>query len=79
VNVSHILATLPVGLERLTRGTWSVFSGPIRLGWPDDGTSAFTTAATNVTGHLSGDTTCYLPGETLTGAALAGRPSAGRG
>jgi putative transposase len=36
VNVSHILATLPVGLEPLTTGTWNVFFGPIHLGWLDE-------------------------------------------
>jgi putative transposase len=36
VNVSHILATLPVGLEPLTSGTWNVFFGPIHLGWLDE-------------------------------------------
>lgn len=36
VNVSHILATLPVGLEPLTTGTWNVFFGPVHLGWLDE-------------------------------------------
>ena len=36
VNVSHILAALPVGLEPLTSGTWNVFFGPIHLGWLDE-------------------------------------------
>lgn len=36
VNVSHILATLPVGLEPLASGTWNVFFGPLRLGWLDE-------------------------------------------
>lgn len=36
VNVSHILATLPVGREPLTSGTWNVFFGPIHLGWLDE-------------------------------------------
>jgi len=36
VNVSHILATLPVGLEPLASGTWNVFFGPVRLGWLDE-------------------------------------------
>jgi putative transposase len=36
VNVSHILAMLPVGLEPLTTGTWNVFFGPIHLGWLDE-------------------------------------------
>ena len=36
VNVSHILATLPVGLEPLTSGTWNVFFGPVHLGWLDE-------------------------------------------
>jgi putative transposase len=36
VNVSHILATLPVGLEPLASGTWNVFFGPIHLGWLDE-------------------------------------------
>jgi len=36
VNVSHILATLPVGLEPLASGTWNVFFGPIYLGWLDE-------------------------------------------
>jgi hypothetical protein len=36
VNVSHILATLPVGLEPLTSGTWNVFVGPVHLGWLDE-------------------------------------------
>jgi putative transposase len=36
VNVSHILATLPVGLEPLTSGTWNLFFGPIHLGWLDE-------------------------------------------
>jgi putative transposase len=35
VNVSHSLATLPVGLEPLASGTWNVFFGPIHLGWLD--------------------------------------------
>jgi hypothetical protein len=33
VNVSHIHAALPVGLEPLTSGTWNVFFGPVHLGW----------------------------------------------
>ena len=33
VNVSHILATLPVGLEPLASGTCNVFFGPTHLGW----------------------------------------------
>jgi putative transposase len=36
VNVSHILATLPVGLEPLSCGTWNVFFGPVHLGWLDE-------------------------------------------
>jgi putative transposase len=36
VNVSHILAALPVGLEPLATGTWNVFFGPIHLGWLDE-------------------------------------------
>jgi hypothetical protein len=36
VNVSHILATLPVGLEPLASGTWNVFFGPIHLGGLDE-------------------------------------------
>lgn len=36
VNVSHVLGTLPVGLEPLPDGTWSVFFGPIHLGWLDE-------------------------------------------
>ena len=36
VNVSHILATLSVGLEPLTSGTWNVFFGPVHLGWLDE-------------------------------------------
>jgi putative transposase len=36
VNVSHILAALPVGLEPLTSGTWNVFFGPVHLGWLDE-------------------------------------------
>lgn len=36
VNVSHILAALPVGLEPLTLGTWNVFFGPVHLGWLDE-------------------------------------------
>ena len=36
VNVSHILATMPVGLEPLTSGTWNLFFGPIHLGWLDE-------------------------------------------
>jgi putative transposase len=36
VNVSHILVTLPVGLEPLASGTWNVFFGPIHLGWLDE-------------------------------------------
>ena len=36
VNVSHILATLPVGLEPLASGTWNVFFGPVHLGWLDE-------------------------------------------
>lgn len=36
VNVSHILATLPIGLEPLASGTWNVFFGPVHLGWLDE-------------------------------------------
>ncbi|MEO6058047.1 MAG: helix-turn-helix domain-containing protein [Gemmatimonadales bacterium] len=36
VNVSHVLATLPVGHEPLTTGTWNVFFGPVHLGWLDE-------------------------------------------
>jgi hypothetical protein len=36
VNVSHILATLPVGLEPLASGTWNLFFGPVHLGWLDE-------------------------------------------
>ena len=36
VNVSHILAALPVGLEPLATGTWNVFFGPVHLGWLDE-------------------------------------------
>jgi hypothetical protein len=36
VNVSHILATLPVGLEPLAGGTWNLFFGPVHLGWLDE-------------------------------------------
>ena len=36
VNVSHVLATLPVGLEPLASGTWNVFFGPVHLGWLDE-------------------------------------------
>jgi putative transposase len=36
VNVSHILATRPVGLEPLASGTWNVFFGPVHLGWLDE-------------------------------------------
>jgi hypothetical protein len=36
VNVSHILATLPVGLEPLTTGTGNVFFGPVHRGWLDE-------------------------------------------
>lgn len=36
VNVSHILATLPVGLEPLATGTWNGFFGPVHLGWLDE-------------------------------------------
>lgn len=36
VNVSHILARLPVGLEPLASGTWNVFFGPMHLGWLDE-------------------------------------------
>lgn len=36
VNVSHVLATLPVGLEPLANGTWNVFFGPVHLGWLDE-------------------------------------------
>jgi len=36
VNVSHILAELPVGLEPLASGTWNVFFGPVHLGWLDE-------------------------------------------
>jgi len=36
VNVSHILAALPVGLEPLASGTWNVFFGPVHLGWLDE-------------------------------------------
>lgn len=36
VNVSHVLATLPVGLEPLSNGTWNVFFGPVHLGWLDE-------------------------------------------
>jgi putative transposase len=36
VKVSHILATLPVGLEPLASGTWNLFFGPVHLGWLDE-------------------------------------------
>jgi hypothetical protein len=36
VNVSHILATLSVGLEPLASGTRNVFFGPVHLGWLDE-------------------------------------------
>jgi transposase InsO family protein len=36
VNVSHVLAQLPVGLEPLADGTWNVFFGPVHLGWLDE-------------------------------------------
>jgi hypothetical protein len=36
VDVSHILAALPVRLEPLTSGTWNVFFGPVHLGWLDE-------------------------------------------
>jgi hypothetical protein len=36
VDVSDILAALPVRLEPLTSATWSVFFGPIHLGWLDE-------------------------------------------
>jgi putative transposase len=36
VNVSHILATLPVGLEPLATGTWNLFFRPVHLGWLDE-------------------------------------------
>jgi putative transposase len=36
VNVSHILAALPVGLEPLSTGTWNVFFGPVHLGCLDE-------------------------------------------
>ena len=36
VNVSHILATRPVGLEPLASGTWNIFFGPVHLGWLDE-------------------------------------------
>jgi putative transposase len=36
VNVSHILAALPIGLEPLASGTWNVFFGPVHLGWLDE-------------------------------------------
>jgi putative transposase len=36
VNVSHILAELPVGLEPLPEGTWNLFFGPLHLGWLDE-------------------------------------------
>jgi transposase InsO family protein len=36
VNVSHILAALPVGLEPLASGTWNLFFSPVHLGWLDE-------------------------------------------
>jgi hypothetical protein len=53
VNVSHILATLPVGLEPLGSGIWNGFFGPMHLGWLDDGTIAFTTTADACTANAT--------------------------
>ncbi|MBA3346868.1 MAG: transposase, partial [Gemmatimonadales bacterium] len=67
VNVSHILATLPVGLEPLASGTWNVFFGPVHLSWLDEQTIGSTTTAAapaaNVTCHPSGEYTCHPSAE----------------
>ena len=72
VNVSHILATLPVGLEPLASGTWNVFFGPVHLGWLDERDYRIHDhrgrSSANTTCHPSGDNTCYPSGETFTGA-----------
>ena len=72
VNVSHSLATLPVGLEPLASGTWNVFFGPIHLGWLDERDYRMhdrrgRSQRANTTCHPSGDNTCYPSGETLMG------------
>ena len=36
VFVSHLLARLEVGLEEVGEGVWSVFFGPLHLGWLDE-------------------------------------------
>jgi len=36
VFVSHLLGRLYVGLEEVGDGVWSVFFGPVHLGWLDE-------------------------------------------
>ena len=36
VFVSHLLRCRPVGLEEVGHGVWSVFFGPVHLGWLDE-------------------------------------------
>ncbi len=36
VFVSHILGRLYIGLEEVGDGVWSVFFGPVHLGWLDE-------------------------------------------
>ena len=36
VFVSHLLGRLYVGLEEVGDGIWSVFFGPVHLGWLDE-------------------------------------------
>jgi hypothetical protein len=75
VNVSHILAALPVGLEPLTSGTWNVFFGPVHTwaGWMNE-TIAFMTAEAalnvNATCYPSGDNKCYPSAETFSSPIL---------
>ena len=70
MNVSHILATLPVGLEPLTTGTWNVFFGPIHLGWLDEHDYRIHDrrgrTQRDATCHPSGEYTCYPSVETFT-------------
>jgi hypothetical protein len=70
VNVSHILAELPVGLEPLTQGTWNLFFGPYTsAGWTNTTTGFTITAAASPAAancHQSAENTCHLSFEMFT-------------
>jgi putative transposase len=36
VFVSHVLTHQPVGLEQVAEAVWSVYYGPVHLGWLDE-------------------------------------------